>query len=180
MDSWSFDDVLCINGEIGTKMLVDIENVEWTAVDTVIVDSGGGDVAIAIQIAEKIASQKITLVVRGRCLSSCANYLFIAASLKIVLKDSKIGWHGGPGTAEDYGISDPARAEKINSIRKLSDDFLTKMGVSTEILYSAPQWAVSEGERRKSLGADLRSFTWSYNAEELLRRFNVKNVLFER
>lgn len=61
---------------------------------TVILDSPGGITSAAMDIAEIIQERKLNVVVDGACLSSCANYLFLAGSKKSVKKFSLLGFHG--------------------------------------------------------------------------------------
>jgi ATP-dependent protease ClpP protease subunit len=64
-------------------------------IDTLIVRSGGGDVLAAIPIAEKIQKKNMDIVVDGLCVSSCADYFFIAAKRKKVSPNSLVLLHGG-------------------------------------------------------------------------------------
>lgn len=61
---------------------------------TVMVDSYGGNIESAMDIAALIRQRKLRLVVDGRCLSACANYLFPAAVSKLVLPGSVVAIHG--------------------------------------------------------------------------------------
>ena len=64
------------------------------ATRTVIVTSRGGDADAALDIANAIRDRDLDVVVRGHCISSCANYLFLAGRRKIVEADSFLGFHG--------------------------------------------------------------------------------------
>jgi ATP-dependent protease ClpP protease subunit len=64
-------------------------------VDTVVVNSGGGDVIPALRMAEVIRARKLRVVVDGACVSSCANYLFVAGLRQEVRPNSVVLWHGG-------------------------------------------------------------------------------------
>jgi hypothetical protein len=59
----------------------------------IVVNSGGGDVAAAVRVAQRIRAAHIELVVDGYCLSSCANY-WAVASPNTTLQDGVIGYHG--------------------------------------------------------------------------------------
>lgn len=63
------------------------------AVDTVIVDSPGGDMSSAIDIANLIYRRKLNIVIDGRCFSACANYLFPAGNVKSARPHSFLGIH---------------------------------------------------------------------------------------
>lgn len=58
-----------------------------------VVDSVGGDVVSAIEIARIVRERNLTLVVDGRCFSACANFIFVAAKHKRVLPGSLVGIH---------------------------------------------------------------------------------------
>lgn len=58
-----------------------------------VIDSMGGDVRAAIDLAHLIHSRKMSIVVAGRCFSSCSHYLFPAAITKSVLPGSLVGLH---------------------------------------------------------------------------------------
>ena len=59
----------------------------------VVVDSYGGNIDSAMDIAAILRAKKLDLIVDGRCLSACANYLFPAAARKTVLPGSVVGIH---------------------------------------------------------------------------------------
>jgi hypothetical protein len=62
---------------------------------TVALSTGGGSVSEALRIADFVSEQKVNLVVRGICGSSCANYL-VGATPKLTLEPGGfIGFHGG-------------------------------------------------------------------------------------
>lgn len=67
-----------------------------SATTTLIVTSEGGSAEEGILIAEDLRKRNIQLVVEKYCLSSCANYLFLAAPQKSVNAHSLIGFHGAP------------------------------------------------------------------------------------
>lgn len=60
---------------------------------TIVVNSGGGLVTEAIQIADFIRLNHLRLIVRGYCLSACANYIFASAPER-VLQSGLVGIHG--------------------------------------------------------------------------------------
>ncbi|GLS05425.1 hypothetical protein GCM10007860_25780 [Chitiniphilus shinanonensis] len=49
-------------------------------VTEIVINSGGGDVVYAIKIAEWMREKKVKLSVDGVCISSCANYMAVAAA----------------------------------------------------------------------------------------------------
>ncbi len=64
------------------------------SIHTLIVDSNGGWSDSAMDMAALIRERKMRLVVDGRCLSACANYLFPAAVTRSVLPGSIVAIHG--------------------------------------------------------------------------------------
>lgn len=62
---------------------------------TVVLTSAGGVTKTAIEMGELIQARGLDVVVRRYCISSCANYLFIAGRRKSVEKGAVVAWHGG-------------------------------------------------------------------------------------
>src|SRR5690606_3703784 len=60
-----------------------------------VVDSGGGDIKQALDIAELLEPLTLTVRVRGRCYSSCANYFLPLARRLIIEPGAAIVLHGG-------------------------------------------------------------------------------------
>ncbi|MDY6923743.1 MAG: hypothetical protein SWI22_07295 [Pseudomonadota bacterium] len=60
-----------------------------------VVDSGGGDIKQALDIAELLEPLTLTIRVRERCYSSCANYFLPLAERLIVEPGAAIVLHGG-------------------------------------------------------------------------------------
>lgn len=64
--------------------------------DRLVIDSGGGDMASAMRLGQYMWRNNIPIEVLDICMSSCANYLFLAASEKILNRNSLVVYHGGP------------------------------------------------------------------------------------
>ena len=60
-----------------------------------VVDSGGGDLRQALDIAELLEPLSLTVRVRERCYSSCANYFLPLAERLVVAPGAAIVVHGG-------------------------------------------------------------------------------------
>lgn len=60
-----------------------------------IVDSGGGDLKVALDIADLLEPLTLTVRVRERCYSSCANYFLPLAQRVIVESGAVVILHGG-------------------------------------------------------------------------------------
>jgi len=59
-----------------------------------LVKSSGGDASAAIEAAAVMALLQTRLIIRGQCLSSCANYWLPAAASVLAEQGSVIGFHG--------------------------------------------------------------------------------------
>ena len=59
-----------------------------------LIDSEGGDVAAAIELADWVHARQLDIAVTGVCLSSCANYVFPAARQKEIRPGAIVAWHG--------------------------------------------------------------------------------------
>jgi hypothetical protein len=78
-------DTLYVDGNISKnddKIISSIIEKNLIPVQTISINSGGGDIETAINIGRIIHDKGISIEVRRLCLSSCANYLFPAAKIK--------------------------------------------------------------------------------------------------
>ncbi|MEL0628869.1 hypothetical protein [Psychromonas aquatilis] len=69
-----------------------IENKE---IGSFTVNSLGGNVHAAMDLADWIKENNISLIVEGNCFSSCANYFIPGASSVLIKSRSIAGLHGG-------------------------------------------------------------------------------------
>lgn len=93
-------DILKIEGQIEDGDAPKLLRALTPRTRTLIVNSVGGEVSAALDMAEEIERRGLRVVVDGACASSCANYLFAAAVERIVLPGSVLLWHGGPTPAD--------------------------------------------------------------------------------
>lgn len=93
--SYEGDGVLIFKSDI-TRSSVDrfFELNEIYPIDKIYISSRGGDVASGIDMGLIVYESRIDVVVDDICASSCANYIFPAASEKYIKKDSLLVWHG--------------------------------------------------------------------------------------
>ena len=80
----------CISKEAVTNFK---ENANASA-KTLLIQSEGGDVEAAIDLAKEIIKRKISVVVRGYCYSSCANYILPSGRQVYVEPGSRVLFHG--------------------------------------------------------------------------------------
>ena len=64
------------------------------SVTTVQIDSTGGLTDTGMKIGSWIHDNNVDVIVDNLCQSSCANYIFTAATNKIIKAGSTVGWHG--------------------------------------------------------------------------------------
>ncbi len=64
------------------------------------IDSGGGEVNVAMDFGEWILGAGLALRVANRCLSACANYVFPAAVVKVIEPGAIVAWHGSAMQSE--------------------------------------------------------------------------------
>ena len=84
-----------------------------------IVDSGGGDIKQALDIAELLEPLTLTVRVRERCYSSCANYFLPLARRLIVEPGAVIVLHGG---ADPQFLQDEMVERRERRIRDIMRD----------------------------------------------------------
>lgn len=100
--------ILFINGKFkkGDNSAVDLLD---ESIKKVIISSKGGDVEVALSLANKMLDLNVEEVeVDGVCYSSCANYIFMAAKNKRVTEESFLGFHGSALTMRGWFAKSPA------------------------------------------------------------------------
>ncbi len=134
----------------------------------VIVDSKGGDVDEAVRIGMILKNANLTVIVRGLCLSSCANYFFTAGN-KRVIENGLVGFHGNAGAlAASYGgvepllesqipfwmkwvLSEESKQEEIRKLRhtiQLEHAFFAGSGISQELFHVSQLLDKGKGDRQ--------------------------------
>lgn len=90
-------------------------------INTLIVNSGGGAVDDAAKIGLLIHKNKLSVIVDGYCISSCANY-FVTAASSVYLLNGLIGYHGNItscvsiyGGVEKFILKDEPNQNSVNS-----------------------------------------------------------------
>ncbi|MEK0267888.1 hypothetical protein QT383_18725 [Stenotrophomonas rhizophila] len=61
----------------------------------VVIRSAGGRVDLGMTMGEAIQRRRASVYAFGFCGSSCANYVFLPASRRVILKDTLLVFHGG-------------------------------------------------------------------------------------
>jgi Clp protease len=192
-------DVLCISGEIDKQMEEEItQRLRLSPRNlAVVIDSAGGSVARAINIADLLSAYGFDLIVTKACYSSCANYLFVAANRKFLLEGADIGWHGStaPRSFDRYidiffAKEKPIGARALKKLRKryeaskhAQEDFVQKYNISEEIYFAhwsayacaagAPTW----NNYRGAEGQRVFSVRWRPSLFNMQNRYGIANVV---
>lgn len=84
-----------LEGPVNEAMAECVRSNLATSTTELVVDSGGGDIKQALDIAELLEPLTLTVRVRERCYSSCANYFLPLARRLIIEPGAAIVLHGG-------------------------------------------------------------------------------------
>ena len=187
-----------INDGSASDFLSIVRDAE-TAIDTLIINSGGGVTTSARRIGRWIHEHGVTVVVDELCFSSCANYIFTAAPKKIIRNGAYVGWHGSEQqdryiTVTSGGID--SHDVKCNTAEQIADDaprssnidgqdviidgrdaadeekFLDQIGVSVDALL----YGMMPAQCEHYLTAGV--FGWSFSIEHMAQ-FGITNVTYE-
>ena len=139
-------------------------------IDWIVIASLGGDVSSALDMAEAVYDSRASLVVAGPCLSSCANYVFLAARRKYVIPGGIVAWHGGV-PERPKGDSDPA-APLIERSRA----FTAKIGVNPALFERYPKELDDSPDFIDAVYNDKSPF-WTYSKADLENRFSVQGIV---
>ncbi len=130
-----------------------------TPVSRLLINSSGGEVEAGIRLGLWVYEHQLDVVVRGVCLSSCANYVFTAGRHKQVTPGSVVAWHGNYHHLDKTGLwrddvelrmrrdgEDEARAivnvrRQVDKLVGLERQFFARVGVDEYLCWvgkSAP------------------------------------------
>lgn len=138
--------------------------IQW-----VLIVSYGGDVGSALDMADAISESGASLIINGPCLSSCANYIFLAAREKYVLSGGVVAWHGG--------IPDAASSESdpLAPLIARSNAFFDRIGVDKRLFEQFPQELANSAPFHRAIDAKVAPF-WTYPEADLEKRFMVTGI----
>lgn len=125
---------------------------------TLRIRSNGGNAEEAMLIGNQIIDQNLNLIVDGYCLSSCANYVFLAAPKKTLLGDSVLGFHGAVSLENSADLKQQFELGNLNK-----DDYIGKEGVK--------RLQILEWELLKKIGLNLD--TLSTINEQLYKKMPI-------
>lgn len=133
------DQVLCLSGHTNATLWEDYQHVSGKAFDTAIVRSAGGDANVALDIAEDWLDRGLMrVIVWDYCMSSCANWLFLAAEEKIQSGDNVVTWHGGPPRPDALTEAQRPYQASLARTYERSEAFYSRIGVDSSIMYTLP------------------------------------------
>lgn len=144
---------------------------------TLLITSGGGSIEAGLDLAEWILEEGLDVEVGGYCLSSCANYVFLAGDRKKLREGSVVFWHGSAWQESFDDLVDPNRPDFQPSLleaRRREVRFFDRIGVDNVItVYGQGGFRISAIfrwlMRRPTLGFD-------YSLEDL-ERMGVRGVV---
>lgn len=108
-----------LDGPVDEAMAECVRGALQSTTTVLIVDSGGGDLRHALDIAERLEPLSLTVRVRERCYSSCANYFLPVAERVIVEPGAAIVLHGG---ADPKFLQEEAVGRREPRIREIMRD----------------------------------------------------------
>ncbi len=116
-----------LNGATNQKLLDCVAALDLSTVNTVIVNSGGGNVERAMEIGDRLAPLKPHIIIKKHCHSSCANYWLPLASKITFTKKARILLHGSidPGILKKYAHK-ADMVEGLSRIIAVQDDYTTR------------------------------------------------------
>jgi hypothetical protein len=148
--------------------------------ETVLISSGGGSTEAGMDLAEWILDHNLDVEVGDFCLSSCANYVFLAGNVKKLSRESVLLWHGSMWQESFDRLADPASSEFRPSTlaeRERETRFFDRIGVDNLITVYGQGVGVSYRYWRYFLrlfgGEQLVGFDYDLND---LQRFGVSNI----
>ena len=142
--------------------------LQTPTITRLVITSGGGDVAAALDMAEAIHARQLDIEVPRACLSSCANYVFPAGRRKTLGRPDAVGWHGNIAHAlylQDSG-QEHWNESQIASARQLAAreaDFFGRIGVDGFICWFG-----------KLAPDDVEDFYWL--SVDDMARFGIRDV----
>jgi hypothetical protein len=193
-------DVLCVKGEFTFDSPEKMKTIsEPAAIKYLVIDSGGGTVLPAMQLAKLAERHRWVLVVSGGCFSSCANYVFLANTDKFVLQGAFVGWHGLPispklvrerfdqvwATGKDGYFAPPGSTREQAFKYSLesataSEEFLRARNISPNLPSRPPDasstFSAAYAERYKQARA-AGAVNWTYSKRALTDRWKVRRII---
>jgi hypothetical protein len=88
-------DAVVFDGRIDARSAAKfVELAQEPGVTRLVITSNGGLVAPALDMGDAVHAHRLDVEVPDACLSSCANYVFLAGRRKVLGRPDAVGWHG--------------------------------------------------------------------------------------
>lgn len=171
---------ICFWGLIDQKSAAQFLELDMSDESLVVVNSQGGDISSALDMADFILARHASIVVDGFCASSCANYLFPAGVMKYVLDGSVLGFHGGALMTDTQIYNGPsslrtdALAQGVEMHRdQVSRQFalFARIGVNPLMMFDGPH-------NISFTAADWHYSVWEYGPYALHDKFEVHGIRY--
>ena len=199
-------DVLCVKGNFYFNSSERIAAIpDPAAIKYLVIDSGGGIVLPAIQLAEMAERYRWLVVVSRSCYSSCANYVFLSDTDKIVLRGAFVMWHGLPNSSktarEEFDRELAARGGKLDfgppgtsatpdqafkfvmANAKQSEKFFASRGISQDLANRPPEpnstFSAAYAELYKK-ARQAGKVNWTYSKRALIHKWKVRRIFWMR
>ncbi|NIG21300.1 hypothetical protein F3J37_21750 [Pantoea sp. Al-1710] len=135
--------IIYYNGKItDTSYSEFLRLAKKSPINTVSINSIGGDARNALAIGDYIYKNGISVDVRSVCASACANYIFPAGKKKYLGNDSYLLWHGGiNGPEREIKISGSITKSDFFSLREIKElqkddvEFYRRIGVGNKLSF---------------------------------------------
>lgn len=127
---------LCFSADIDRDSATRVEALmAGRGLGAIVITSDGGEVMAALRLARAIRARGLLLVVKGHCISSCANFLFPAARSKAVAANSLLVFHGGIAPGAFGGLFGGGEERELLAETRA---FFREIGVDGSISYDPP------------------------------------------
>ena len=119
---------LSLQSYIEKDLLPCVEALDLSALETVVLNTGGGDVETAIKVGDLIAPHQPHMIIKKRCHSSCSNYWLPLARKITFEKKARILIHGGidPAILQRTALKEGRDASALQGLVDMQDDYLTR------------------------------------------------------
>ncbi|MCB0361891.1 MAG: hypothetical protein KDD35_04185, partial [Bdellovibrionales bacterium] len=182
------EDIVFGSGKIEIDEFQRFRKVYDCRVREVVLEHLGGSVVGSMDIADQILKDEVSVRVVGACLSSCANYLFLAGKKKTIAPGGLVGFHGSPfaGTlllpnwtsvfakkAKGEGHSEVEVLHGIELRRELfnrEERFFDQVGIDIRLLTNS-----IDGERSRRVYKCSQKSLYLFPTKAKLEAYGVKN-----
>lgn len=145
---------------------------------TVLISSGGGSTEAGMDLAEWILDHNLEVEVGNYCLSSCANYVFLAGKVKKLGRESVVVWHGSMWQESLDRPADPASADfnpRTLAQRERETRFFDRIEVDNLITVYGQRLGLPLRYRLRWLFGGGALLGFDYDLEDM-GRFGVSNI----